>query len=295
MIRKWLAYISISLLFISCNKDELKSIVPAYLHVERIDVTTNFSTQGSASDALTTAWVVVDGKVQGTYEVPFDVPIAATGEHRIAIYPGMNLNGISAYRTIFPFYKEYEEVIDLVPEETHYLNAGGDSIPKVTYGYHKNLIVLEDYEDNVGFNFQETPSSDTSLYKTTEADEVFVFRNEPKQGSGKVTLPSGYKFETKTINTFELPTFGADVYVELDYKCDIPFTVGIFANSNTQSIQAPVVTVNSSDGEWKKIYINLVTEVSGYPTASDYNIFIGTLNNSSSTKTLFFDNIKLVY
>ena len=49
------------------------------------------------------------------------------------------------------------------------------------------------------------------------------------------------------------------------------------------------------NNDWKKIYINLVTEVSAYPSATDYKIFIATLNTSSTTKELWIDNLKLIY
>ena len=280
-------------LFASCNKDELKATVPAYLHIDSIRVATNFNSEGTASDRITTVWVLVDGQVQGAYELPCEFPIIETGERTIEILAGMNLNGIAAYRTVYPFYGSYSEKMTLEPEKIHYLNASTDSIPVVNYDFTNSLRVLEDFE-NIGLSFQETASSDTVMFKTNDTSEVFRFMNEPIGGSGKIVMEPGMKFETKSITAYDLPTFGADVYVEVNYKGDIPFTIGIFANEATQIIQAPVVTVNPSN-EWNKIYINLVTEVSAYPNARDYNIFIGSLNTSNSNKTLYLDNIKLIH
>ena len=293
MIRKLLILIPIFILALACNKELSRAQAPAFLHIDAIKVNTNFSSEGTASDKITTAWVFIDGQVQGTYELPCDFPIIETGNRKIDIYAGMNLNGIASLRTVYPFYLQYSENINLVAQQTSYLNASADSIPVINYKNTSTIEILEDFE-GIGLSFEETPKSDTIMFKTADSLEVFRHLNEPVVGTGKVVFRPSQRFETKTISKFVLPKFGADVYVELNYKSDIPFTVGIFANESSQIAQAPVVTVLPSE-EWNKIYINLVTEVSGYPNAIDFNVFIGAFNSSTTTRNLFLDNIKLVY
>jgi hypothetical protein len=82
--------------------------------------------------------------------------------------------------------------------------------------------------------------------------------------------------------------------MEINYKTDVALTFGVYANQQLQSIQAPVVTLFPNE-EWNKVYINLVTEVSGYPNAIDYNLFFGSINTSQDTTTTYIDNIKLLY
>jgi hypothetical protein len=134
---------------------------------------------------------------------------------------------------------------------------------------------------------------------TSEPGEIFSEPGlvEENKRSGKIVVPKGYSLvEFKSIDSYVLPKFSANVYLEVNYKCDIPVTFGVFANEQLQSLQAPVVTVTPTNGEWKKIYINLVTEVSGYPNALNYNIFFGATNgDQSSEKFIYIDNMKLVY
>ena len=66
------------------------------------------------------------------------------------------------------------------------------------------------------------------------------------------------------------------------------------ANEILQSTKTPVVTLFPNE-EWNKVYINLVTEVSGYPNALDYNLFFGSINATDDTATVLIDNIKLLY
>jgi hypothetical protein len=69
----------------------------------------------------------------------------------------------------------------------------------------------------------------------------------------------------------------------------------VFINNQGSRVQSPVVAVKPTS-TWKKIYINLVTEVSAYPNADSYQIFFGATNTNSAAKPqIFIDNLKLVY
>jgi hypothetical protein len=97
-------------------------------------------------------------------------------------------------------------------------------------------------------------------------------------------------------DAFELPKGGKNVYVELNYKTTVPFTVGVYAYRPSGIEQKPTATVLPKD-EWNKIYINLMTEVSGTPDAESFKLFIGSKKSVANGKTdsIFLDNIKLVY
>lgn len=295
MIRRLSVFYILLMLISACKKDEQKAAIPAYLHIDDMNVHSDFQSEGTASDRLTTVFISIDGEDQGAYEIPCDFPIIGNGEHTISIHPGMDLYGIAAYRTVYPFYEVYSEQVTLIPEKTTYLNANNDSIPSVGYKTSADITILEDFEGN-GLRFEETPgTSDTIMFITKDSSEIFTFKNEPVEGSGKIYLEPSYQIETSTISSYKLPGFGADVYVEINYKSDIQFSVGIFANRGNQTIASPVATVNPSD-EWNKIYINLEPEVSYYYNdADDFDIFIRAVNSSNEDRILYLDNIKLVF
>jgi hypothetical protein len=92
-----------------------------------------------------------------------------------------------------------------------------------------------------------------------------------------------------------LPRGDSPVFLELDYKCNYDFVVGIFAHDNSGSNQYKVINVNASPN-WNKIYIYMSPTVSAATNAVDYNVFIGMLNTSGSNGLyLALDNIKLVH
>ncbi|MDZ7846373.1 MAG: hypothetical protein U5L96_06205 [Owenweeksia sp.] len=101
--------------------------------------------------------------------------------------------------------------------------------------------------------------------------------------------------EVATVSTYNLPRGGSNVYVEVSYKSNIPFVVGLIANSQSGINQSPTVVVNPKD-YWNKIYVNLVTDLTAYAGADNYKIFIGASHESSlDTGKVFLDNLKLVY
>jgi len=48
------------LLLYSCNKEEP---IPAYIHIDKIDLKTNYSIQGSNSHKIIDAWIYVDDQL----------------------------------------------------------------------------------------------------------------------------------------------------------------------------------------------------------------------------------------
>ena len=120
---------------------------------------------------------------------------------------------------------------------------------------------------------------------------AFKFKNEPTT-SGKIVLKPSAAFESLSIDEFTYQPL-SDFYVELNYKTEIAFQVGVSMDTGNEIIKAPVVTVNPNT-EWNKIYINLITELGG--TVPDtYKVFIRGLNNTTSNKEVLIDNLKLVY
>jgi len=165
----------------------------------------------------------------------------------------------------------------------------------LTFEYNPtyDLIVVEDF-DGIGLNYNKTIQSDTNLLITSDTSEVFHYPGETPNKSGKFVLPPVTLGEFKTLQAFDLPKYGANIWLEVNYKTDVALTFGVTANEILQSAKTPVVTLFPNE-EWNKVYINLVTEVSGYPNALDYNLFFGSINTTDDTATVLIDNIKLLY
>lgn len=287
-------------LFYGCDRQS--ATVPSYLHIDEMNVTTNYSEHGTASSNITTAWVEIDGEMIGVFELPAVVPVAATGEHDLKLYPGINLNGIQSLRNIYEFYQPYEETMNFPDNEDVWPDANNDSIPTVMYSplSFYNYRPIEDFED-ISLAFEISNRADTGLSRTSDTNLIFndPALNENSTQSGYVRLPDeDFLFEVVSVEEFtDLPKGGANVYLEMNYNIDAVATVGVFRRvPGGQVDQVPVVGLFPTDGEWKKIYINLVTEVSAVPNAEGFRIFIGAVNvEGNGEMDMLFDNIKLVY
>ncbi|MCH8554074.1 MAG: hypothetical protein LAT76_02890 [Schleiferiaceae bacterium] len=278
----------------SCS-DNLKVAEPAYLQIDEILLETNYELEGTSASKFVIAFIEVNGIPLGTFELPANIPVLEDGPTTITVLPGIYQNGIFALPTPFPFVNEIEEIIDLKPGETHFLNAAQDSIPRTKYRSTATVIPIEDF-DGVGLTIAPSSRSDTNLLRVT--DPLLIFPAPPGEvniGSGFAEIPGRPSvFEIVTNNTYNFPRQGASVYVEMNYKTDITLVVGIIANVFGAPVQAPVVNLNPNS-EWNKVYINLNVEVSAY-NALDYRVFIGALSNSDvAGRQLFLDNIKVVF
>lgn len=277
----------IALFTTSCDTTPAPEV--AYLQIDTLQVNAN-GTQGTSSSELTTFWVEQNGQQIGAFTPPSLVPVLAGENQSIRIIPGININGSFSQRN------QYEM---LSPRTYNFTLNQGDtrtlSPAATTFSYNTNytIEVIEDF-DAVGLNYLRSDKSDTNLLITSDPSEVFIHPGETPNKSGKIVMRPISRAEFKTLQSFELPQFAANVWMEINYKTDIPLTFGVVANEQLQSIQAPVVTLFANE-EWNKVYINLVTEVSGYPNAVDYNLFFGAINTTEDTATIFVDNIKLLY
>jgi hypothetical protein len=280
--------------FAGC-RDSLKTEIPAFITIDRINLITDYSKHGTRSEHFINAFIEINGQIHGTYELPVTFPVLASGPTKITVIPGVHQNGISALPTPYPFVELYEETVNLVPGKVHYLNAANDSLPFTTYKERATVIILEDF-DGIGLSLVRSARADTGIFRTTNPDLIFPPPpGEANIASGKVVMPARASvFEVITNNSYSLPRQNASVYIEINYKTDMPLVTGIIANLITQPIQAPVVTLNPLN-RWNKAYINLNSEVSAYP-AIDYRIFFGALKTDDEPDLeIFVDNIKLVF
>ncbi len=279
-----------------CTPDPVR--IPAYLRVAQMGVETNMATEGTSSSRITTAWVESDGEYLGAFELPLEVPVLKNkGAHTFTLYPGVNSNGIASLRSIYEFYNPVTVTVDLTPGKTTLVKQGTDSVIKTSYETWAHIDLVEDFESS-GFGFVPTSRCDTFYTRTYNPDHVFPAPlNEGNFSSGVVYFKaSGNIFEAESIETFQLPKYGANVYLEVNYKSTVPFVLGVFADSPGQTLQKPTATILPKK-VWNKVYVNLLTEVSGTPDATGFRLFIGSIKSASNGKidTLLLDNIKLVY
>ncbi len=88
--------------------------IPAYIHIDKIGLTTSADgSQGSNSSKITDAWVYIDERLIGCFELPVTFPVLYEGSHQLKIRAGIKVNGIAATRAPYPFYEAYTQSVDL--------------------------------------------------------------------------------------------------------------------------------------------------------------------------------------
>jgi len=271
-------------LFAGCEVFNPTEDIPSYIHIDKINLTTT-SDQGSSSNKITDAWVYVDDKLIGAFELPATFPVISSGKHLVTIKPGIKVNGISATRAIYPFYTNYSEYKVLVPDSVITIN------PTLTYNSYTVFEWKEAFEDG-GITLQQTIHSDTSIYQTSDTAKVFegVY-------SGVINLDANHGYcQIETTGLFtDLPTGDSPVFLEINYKTNEVIKVGLIANYSSQLQKLDILYLNKST-TWNKIYINLKTAVNTASNPLNFQVYLEAYKSSeNATAELLFDNFKLVH
>lgn len=285
----------------SCKDFDGSQTVPSYIRIDTMKVNCDYYTYGANTHNFTDVWVLVDDDDKGAFELPAVVPLLEEGPHKIALYPGIKVNGIAQTRSIYSF---------MNPAEFPSFNLVKDSIitmaPTFTYlpdGENLHMRWVEDFDG--GF---------VSLESTTSSDVTFTRVNGPlawhdPQGiyssySGKVELTSDTMwFQLVTSEEFkDLPTSGSACMLEMDYKCSDTCLVGLYYKENNTIYEYPILRVNPTCASgvepttWKKIYVNIGPYLQDNKDADYFKLYFSSwIPRNAGTQYFYFDNLKLIY
>jgi len=283
-------FASIILVFASCKKINPEENTPGYISIKQIDLSTKTDqSEGSSASKITEAFVYIDDNLQGVYELPCKFPVLSGGSHRYTIRPGVLMNGIKASRVSYPFYSWYDTTFTLNSLEYTTLQ------PRVKYNASAKFYWLENFE-NLGISIKKTGNSPNELQLETDLTKVYE-----GTACGYLTIEPGTLYgEISTIADFVLPLQETPVYLEMNYKCNHPLTLGIYGNFPSTVRQEGIISLNptqNADGTyyWNKIYINLTPNIAANSGASSFKIYLGaTANSNYPTPEFYFDNFKLI-
>jgi hypothetical protein len=239
--------------------------------------------QGTALHKMIDAHVFIDNENRGTYQLPAKIPMLNTGQHTITILPGIRNNGIKANPIPYAFAQRYEKILNLSAAKV-------DTIRPVTrYTNDTNIKMIENFEAGSHL-FNSHRDQNVTLLITTEAGGL-----EGK--AGKIVLDQTNKVMIKsTSSRYTFPTDAQNIYIELNYKTDVPLSVGFTgfkqASGSAGEDNFPVVLYPKK--EWNKTYINITNEVKASKSI-EFQVTMGALlPDTLTTGTIWFDNIKLL-
>ena len=284
-----------SLLFLSCDRE--KESIPSYLHISKFTFTTNPNNlEGLNTAEIISAKVFVNGKEMGNYELPATFPVIAEGICKVEIFPNVKENASSYTQKYYRVYNAYIDTLELKPGRIDTIH------PSSTYRSNCTFRWMEDFEDQA-ISLQVSGGNNTDdTFKCISTSTPGV--NQPFTGSnfcGYIEVGNGDSaflvFERSTAIFSNIPFLGTDVYVEMDIKTNVAFQVGVYEYYSNGTDQNPVVVVNPTGDNWKKIYVNLKTQIGDLPSGTNIRLFFGFYKEEADllTKKVYIDNLKLVY
>ncbi len=281
--------ISLILLLNGCVKN---NPLPVYLEIKAWTLESNGilngeNAPGELTQNLTDAWVYVDGKLVGVFELPCKVPILFSGQKEVTIYPAIRNNGISSTKKIYPFMEPFEQSFNLVEGQTTLIE------PKTNY-YSTTKFWIEDFESStIKIDTDQTVSTADIVRESLATISL--------TGSyGKIGLTSTDMFWTGLTEQLELPKSGSEIYLEIDFRNTNSLLTGVRAIDETLGTikDNPNIALNAQDPSvirWKKIYIDLKEIVNYSGSANKFKQYlVAELKEGSTAETIYIDNIKVV-
>lgn len=294
-----LSFLFIGILLSSCNKTDLTA---SYIYIDTtafsIDMANyndEFSTgydQGElnciASQKFPDAWIIVNGKDLGTWELPCKIPILAKGNASVQIFPGIKLNGVSTSRPRYPFVDGNTQTIDLQESKI-------TTVPSIPIKYYSTTAfkIVENFERDYNGYFTAEDTNGVNFEHIYDAED-------PSNRIGRISLEDSIT-EFNVISSTMKFSDVQYVFLEMDYCCDVEnaqIYAGMLINKPTTAVTTdePLVVVNAST-QWKKIYINLTQSVlrNHISDAVGYRVYLSGGRSDNTPIHYYFDNIKVIY
>lgn len=268
----------------SCGKLD-RAEIPHRIHVNSIEVVLGEG-EGTESSRVEEVWVYTPTDVLGAFPLPADIPVLVGEEGEaveLTFLAGVRANGIGATRKPYPPYE--------VKRVEFELSQGGTDTLSLEMGYADGFQVLfvEDFES--ANRFAESSTSTSELVRTTNPSEVFE-----GVGAGRAQLHATAATVWAQTNEqqYHLNPEGP-CWLEFDYACTQPFAIGLNPQNLIQDNPTPILVLNDSQGEWKKIYLDLGPVVRSETAAAWFEVTLeGVWDGSADTTFFAVDNLKIL-
>jgi len=279
-------------LFFSCKTE--KGATPAYIHIKKFTFTSIAATQGLATFEIRSAKLFVNSQEIGNFELPASVPVLAEGLCKIEIFPNIRETGSSNYNLYYLPYTYYNADLTLKKLRIDTVS------PSCTYRSNAKFEWIEDFENQTITLNPSGQNNSSDSFKIIPMNTPGV--DAPFSGSNycaylNMTKDSSAIFEVSSLKTFYLPNMGRDIYLEMDIKTNDFFQTGILTDNGFQIIKTPIFLIYPTNGNWKKLYINLKSETGNMPTGTSIKLLFGLVKSKTQLENpqIYIDNLKLVY
>jgi len=229
------------------------------------------------------AWVYIDEKYIGVFELPCKVPVLYQGRHVVRVFPTINNNGVALEKKIYPFVDSYVDTIDFIANKTTIIQPTTRYLSATTFW-------IEDFQGST-IKVHDGLDTKTSLLTENENANTFgriVLTPEHPRWSGYVSL------DYSDGKPFIFP-LGTEIYLEFECKNTHPIKTFCSWQTQTGETGTQIHYGSAKSDEWKKMYIDY-TQLVAYSGGMGFWFgFISDLPAGDSQAILLIDNIKVVY
>ncbi|HLF62414.1 MAG TPA: hypothetical protein VI603_01615 [Saprospiraceae bacterium] len=257
--------------------------VPAYIQVDQITVEPVSGT-GTTRQKFGEVWVYFNDNFVGAYSVPAVIPLIASGQVELMLFPGIRVNGIQSTADFYPFFEPYTISATLIPGETLTID--------MHTRYRSNAIIayIEDFESS--HRLTDDLDDDPATFVERIADGAFE-----GNGSGRIVLTNDADFiQVASVPVLtDLPVNGTPVYLELHYKNNVEFSIGLVGHGQGIEPASVSILVLRPQEDWNKVYVELTpafraSQLDGYQV-----LYTAAHDSALERSEIFLDNMKLVH
>ncbi len=270
----------------ACNVINPDEQVPTIIHVEPFAMQIEPG-QGSGNIRIPETWVYANGNNLGAFAPPFDLHYLEEGSTEVVLRPGIRNNGIANDAIIYPMLEGYALHIDAVPGERTEVH------PTTRYKSNAVFSLLADFEVSNDF-VENRDTFPASMFIRSQQD---VFEGD-WAGQMIVTKEGKYAEVTHSIAMGELPfTAQRPTYLELRYKNEVPFYVGIIGLDLSGNKYSKFFYLAYPTDEWNMVYLDLTGYIleSALPAYKIVFSAVYPVDGTASQYNCFVDNIKVVH
>jgi len=270
-----------------CSLIQPDQDLPSYLVVPDVNFVPG-ELQGTTSSNITDIWVYSSTDVIGIFPLPAVVPIlpADAQEGALTLLPGIRENGLSDRRAPYPFYTTVEYLPEFGPGVRDTL------VPELGLVENVRYVPIEDFENSNVFG---SLVGGEGLERV--GDGSFVFEGAK---SGRLEVSEGAELaRVRTVEQEYDLQINFPAFLEMDYRCDQTFVVGLYGFRNGQETVLPGMVLTATDDGlnpvWNKIYVDISPLVNAQGNADHFEVYVEcVLEAGRSTGTVGLDNLRIL-
>lgn len=241
--------------------------------------------QGSPLQQFSEYHVYVNNIFHGAFVPGTSIPILADLPVDLQILPGIRENGISSAPMVYNLVTPWVKQSKLVP--------GQETVLQTEFSYKSvaRFRWLEEFE-----------ARSHSVSLDLDQDSLTVCRQSEKTDTlsghfGEILLTPNhpYIFVAQSLPISGVPTDGRPVFLEMHYRNDIEFRVGLQGSEGGTTPVNQLKVALRPRSAWNKIYINFTPDVQASDLSFYRIIFEAQLPDGMEVGRISLDNLRLIH